>query len=227
MTKQKSEPIVQCLSPQLILTVDVHRTLNPVLFRQILQTQSFVCVILYDSQGEKMGEEHLQKSGHLYAHDIRQNGAALIIAEQSRVVGRIKADGLHLESHFNLSQVIENLKKEKKIIGCGNFQNRHSAMVIAETGVDYLFFGKLGADKKPRAHPRNIQLAQWWAEIMNTPAIIQAGSEYAFFDETLETACEFIAVEEMIFMQDDPLRVLDMIKEKCQNVLLRTEREKS
>ncbi|ATO57900.1 thiamine phosphate synthase [Bartonella sp. 1-1C] len=224
MTKQKSESIVQCLSPQLILTVDVCRTLNPVLFRQILQTQSFACVILYDSQGEKMGEEHLQKSGHLYAHDIQQNGAALIIAEQSRVVGRIKADGLHLESHFNLSTVVESLKKEKKIIGCGNLQTRHSAMVVAEAGVDYLLFGKLGADKKPRSHPRNIQLAQWWAEIMNTPAIIQAGSEYAFFDEALETACEFIAVEEMIFMHDDPFRVLDMIKEKCQNVFLRTER---
>ncbi|MCL6229200.1 thiamine phosphate synthase [Bartonella bilalgolemii] len=224
MTKQKSKPIAQCLCPQLILTVDVRRTLNPVLFRQILQTQSFACVILYDSQGEKMGEEHLQKSAQLYVHDIQHNGAALIIAEQSRVVGRIGADGLHVEDHFNISKIVENLKKEQKIIGCGNFQNRHSAMVIAEAGVDYLLFGKLGADKKPRSHPRNIQLAQWWAEIMKTPAIIQAGSEYAFFDEALETACEFIAVEEMIFIHEDPLRMLDMMKEKCHNTSLCTER---
>ncbi|AQX28456.1 MULTISPECIES: thiamine phosphate synthase [unclassified Bartonella] len=224
MTKQKNKPIVQCLFPQLILTVNVRRTLNPVLFRQILQTQSFVCVILYDLQGKRMGEEYLQKSAQRYVHDIQHNGAALIIAEQSRVVGRIKADGLHVEGDLNIQKSVESLKKEQKIIGCGNLHNRHSAMVVAEAGVDYLLFGKLGADKKPRPHPRNIQLARWWAEIMQTPAIIQTGNEYEFFDEVLETNCEFIAVEEMIFMHDDPLRVLDMIKEKCQNAPLRTER---
>ncbi|WP_455477958.1 thiamine phosphate synthase [Bartonella sp. B10] len=225
MTKQKSKPTAHSLFPQLVLSMDVRRILHPDFFRKIMQTKSFACVILYDSQNVQQDESFLQKQAQIYAHDIQHNGAALLVAEASRVAGRIKADGLHLESNFDTLDILKNQKKEQKIIGSGNLRDRHSAMIVAEYGVDYLLFGKLGADKKPHAHPRNIQLAQWWAEIMEIPAIVQAGSDFTTFDEALQTACEFIAVEEMIFAHDNPLIILDMIKEKCKNYSLCMKKE--
>ncbi|EJF74757.1 thiamine phosphate synthase [Bartonella alsatica] len=217
MTKQKNKLIDPPSHPQLVLTLDVRRVLQPTFLGQILQTKSFVCVILYDSEKD---EAFLQKQAKIYTEDIQHNNIALLISGDSRIVERTKADGLHVEGDLNTLEHFANQKKGQKIVGFGNLRNRHCAMLAGEAGVDYLLFGKLGADKKPHSHPRNIQLAQWWAEIMEIPAIVQAGSDYETFDEVLKTACEFIAVEEIIFAHDNPLIILEMMKEKCKNFLL-------
>ncbi|WP_375632046.1 MULTISPECIES: thiamine phosphate synthase [unclassified Bartonella] len=220
MTQQKNKPIDPPLFPQLILTLDVRRNTPHTFLQQILQTKSFACVILYDSEKLKDDSSFLQQQAQTYAEDIQHHDAALLIADDSRIAGRIKADGLHIEDDLNALESFKNQQKEQKIIGFGNLRNRHSAMLAAETGVDYLFFGKLGADKKPQAHPRNLQLATWWAEIMQTPAIIQAGSDFSTFDEVLKTGCEFIAVEEVILGNDNPLILLKTMQEKCENTPL-------
>ncbi|WP_175868541.1 thiamine phosphate synthase [Bartonella gabonensis] len=220
MTQQKNTPINSPLFPQLVLTLDVRRNTPHSFLRPILQTKSFACVILYDSEKQKDDSFFLQQQAQTYAKDIQNNDAALLIADDNRIVGRIKADGLHIEDDLSALESFKNQQKEQKIIGFGNLRNRHSAMIAAETGVDYLFFGKLGANKKPHAHPRNIQLATWWSEIMETPAIIQAGSDFATFDEALKTGCEFIAIEEVIFTHDTPLSLLQLCHEKCKNIPL-------
>lgn len=218
MTKEQNKSTDLHPCPQLVLTLDVRRAIELSFLRQILQIQtsqkkSFACAILYDSQSD---ETFLQKQAQLYAEDIQQNDTALLIAGDSRIAGRIKADGVHIEGDLDALEHLKNQKREQKIIGFGNLRNRHSAMLAGEAGIDYLFFGKLGADKKPHAHPRNVQLAGWWAEIMEIPAILQAGSDFATFDEVLKTACEFIAVEAVIFENDNPLLILERIKEKCE-----------
>ncbi|WP_332065761.1 thiamine phosphate synthase [Bartonella sp. CB189] len=221
MTQKKNKPVDPYVSPQLILTLDVRRTLDSTCFRQILQTKSFACVILYDSGDDAA---FLQKRAQIYAEDIQSNEAALVISGENRIAERIKADGFHLEGDISALENLKNQKKEQKIRGFGNVRNRHYAMVAAEAGTDYLLFGKLGADKKPHPHARNIQLAQWWAEIMEIPAVIQAGSDFATFDEVLQTGCEFIAIEEIIFSHDAPLVMLNRIKEKCKNFPLLMEK---
>ncbi|WP_208435347.1 thiamine phosphate synthase [Bartonella phoceensis] len=214
MTKQKAKLIDPPFFPQLILTLDIRRSLTSDFLQQILQTKSFACVILYDSQGD---EAFLQKQAKIYVEAIQRHDVALLIAGESRIAERVKADGFHIEDDLDVLESLYTQKKEQKIVGFGNLRNRHSAMVAGEAGVDYLFFGKLGADKKPHAHPRNLQLAGWWSEIMEIPAVLQAGSDFASFDAVLKTACEFIAVEEVIFGNENPFLLLKMMKKKCEN----------
>ncbi|MBX4335838.1 thiamine phosphate synthase [Bartonella raoultii] len=220
MKREQNKAMDSPLFPQLVLTLDVRRSFSPHFLRPILQTQFFVCVIIYDSQGLKDDASFLQKQAQQFVEEIQKNGAALVIAGDSRIVGRTKADGLHIEGDLNMLEHLKNEKKEQKIIGFGNIRNRHCAMVAAETGIDYLLFGKLGADKKPNAHPRNLQLSEWWAKIMEIPAIVQAGSDIANFEEVLKTGSEFIAVEEMLFGNENPLPLLKMMHEKCKNAPL-------
>ncbi|EJF87662.1 thiamine phosphate synthase [Bartonella rattimassiliensis] len=217
MTQQKNKLIDSPLFPQLVLTLDVRRNTSHTFLRQILQTKSFACVILYDSKNLKDDGSFLQQQAQIYIEAIQNNDSALLIADDNHIAERIKADGLHIEDDLNALESFKSQQKEQKIIGFGNLRNRHSAMLAAETGIDYLLFGKLGADKKPHAHPRNLQLAKWWTEIMEPPAIIQAGSDFSAFDEVLKTSCEFVAVEEIIFAHDNPLPLLKIIKEKCKN----------
>ncbi|WP_375614855.1 thiamine phosphate synthase, partial [Bartonella sp. AC535YNZD] len=81
--------------------------------RQILQTKSFSCVILYDSEKQKDDGSFLQHQAQTYAEDIRNNDAALLIAGDSRIAGRIKADGLHIEDDLNALEGFKNQQKEQ------------------------------------------------------------------------------------------------------------------
>ncbi|ALE03121.1 thiamine phosphate synthase [Bartonella ancashensis] len=221
MVQYNKEITASHLYPQLVLTVDVRRNLEPSYLHSVLQTGFFPCVIVYDSLKCQGDEFFLQKEIQRYGDAIQQNGAALIVVDDSRIAGRVKADGIHFEGDIDACQNFKDrAKEENKIIGFGNIRDRHTAMVVAESGVDYLFFGKLGADKKPHAHSRNLSLARWWAEIMEIPAIIQAGSDEGMVDEAIKTACEFIAIEEMIFAHENAVALLGKIVQKCRNAPL-------
>ena len=98
---------------------------------------------------------------------VQAAGAAALIVNDSRIAGRVKADGLHIEG--NTADIIDGVKAHtpKFIVGGGDIRNRHSALEIGEEQPDYLMFGKLGADKNPEAHPRNLELADWWATMVD------------------------------------------------------------
>jgi thiamine-phosphate pyrophosphorylase len=58
------------------------------------------------------------------------------------------------------------------IVGGGNATDRHKALEIGEVQPDYIFFGKIGGDIKPEAHPKNVALAEWWASMVEIPCIV-------------------------------------------------------
>ncbi len=77
------------------------------------------------------------------------------------------------------------------------------------------------ADKKPRKLTPAISNEKNGSRNYENPSccsmVIQARSNFTSFDEVLKTTCEFIAVEEIIFAPDNPLIILEMMKEKCEN----------
>lgn len=135
---------------------------------------------------------------------IQNAGAAAIIVGNTQIAGRVKADGLHVEGP--VADVADNVAhfSPKMIVGTGNIKNRHTALEIGEAQPDYVLFGKIGADNKPEAHPRNIDLADWWASMVEIPCIIQAGNTLESIVDAVTTRAEFIALGSAIFDSDDP-----------------------
>lgn len=135
---------------------------------------------------------------------IQQAGAAAIIVGNTQIAGRVKADGLHIEGP--VADIAANVARfsPKMIVGTGNIRNRHTALEIGEVQPDYVLFGKIGADNKPEAHPRNIDLADWWASMVEIPCIIQAGNTLESIPDAVTTGAEFIALGSAIFDGADP-----------------------
>lgn len=126
-------------------------------------------------------------------------GAAFIVAGDSRVAGRVGADGIHVEvKPSELSEIVEKAAG-RMIVGCGGMKTRHDALEAGEAGPDYLFFGKFGYDTKPQAHPRNLALGQWWAEMVEIPGIVMAGSDLQSVVDVAETNADFVAVAQAVF----------------------------
>ena len=154
--------------------------------------------------GTDLDEATFQASAQKAVAVIQEKGAAAIILNDTRIAGRVGADGIHIEG--KAAELAEAIEKHtpKFIVGTGNLRDRHSAMEIGELQPDYVFFGKIGADNKPDAHPRNLSLAEWWSELVEIPSIAQAGNSLESVVAAAQTGADFVALGSAIFEAENP-----------------------
>ena len=128
-------------------------------------------------------------------------GVAVIIAGDTRIAGRVQADGLHVEAgKAELAETIERFQG-KMTVGCGGPKTRDDALELGEMRPDYIFFGRFGYDSKPDPHPRNLSLGQWWAQMIEIPCIVMAGSDIASVETVAATGAEFVALSSAVFAE--------------------------
>jgi thiamine-phosphate pyrophosphorylase len=146
-----------------------------------------------------MDEASFQALAEKIVPAAQAGGIAVIIAGDTRIAGRVQADGLHVEvKATELAQTIEDFQA-KMMVGCGGAKTRDDALELGETRPDYIFFGRFGYDNKPEPHPRNLSLGQWWAEMIEIPCIVMAGNDIASVEAAAATGCEFVALSNAIF----------------------------
>ncbi|MDG4910232.1 MULTISPECIES: thiamine phosphate synthase [unclassified Mesorhizobium] len=126
-------------------------------------------------------------------------GVAVIIAGDSRIAGRVHADGIHVEANRQeLAETIERLA-DRMMVGAGGAKTRDEALELGEERPDYMFFGRFGYDNKPEPHHRNLALGEWWAQMIQIPCIVMAGSELASVETVAATGAEFVALSSAVF----------------------------
>jgi thiamine-phosphate pyrophosphorylase len=115
------------------------------------------------------------------------------------VAGRVKADGIHVTGGVEeLGEVVEKFTPQL-IVGGGNAPDRHKALEVGEVQPDYIFFGKIGGDIKPEAHPKNVALAEWWASMVEIPCIVLGGTDPQSALVVAEAGAEFVALDKAVF----------------------------
>src|SRR6185312_6331599 len=126
-------------------------------------------------------------------------GIAVVIADDTRIAGRVGADGIHLEcDREDLEEAIER-HQAKMMVGVGGAKTRDDALELGEARPDYMFFGRFGYDNKPEPHNRNLALGRWWAEVVEIPCIVMAGSDIASVEAVAATGAEFVALSSAVF----------------------------
>jgi thiamine-phosphate pyrophosphorylase len=146
-----------------------------------------------------LDDSAFQKHAEKLVPVIQDAGAAALLAGDSRVVGRTKADGLHLTGPAaEISEAVDKYA-DKLIVGGGNATDRHHALEIGEERPHYIFFGKLDGDIKPEAHPKNVALGEWWASMIEIPCIVMGGTDPASALVVAEAGVEFVALRIAVF----------------------------
>ncbi|MDQ2634075.1 MAG: thiamine phosphate synthase [Pseudomonadota bacterium] len=126
-------------------------------------------------------------------------GIAAIIAEDTRIAGRVRADGIHIESgKAALADAVASFQS-KMAVGAGGAKTRDDALELGEERPDYVFFGRFGYDNTPEAHQRNLSLGGWWAEMIALPVIVMAGSDLASVETVAATGADFVALSAAVF----------------------------
>lgn len=140
-----------------------------------------------------------QKRAELLVPVVQDAGAAALVAGDTRVAGRVKADGIHIVGNaVALGEAVEKFAP-KLIVGGGNATERHGALEMGDANPDYLFFGKLDGDIKPEPHPKNLALGEWWAEMVAIPCIVMGGTDPASVLAVADTGSEFVALCRAVF----------------------------
>lgn len=130
---------------------------------------------------------------------IQSAGAAALVADSTQVAARAKADGVHMSGSITvLKDSIEKLAP-RLIVGAGTNGSRDDALDKGELRPDYMFFGKLDGDTHPQAHPKNIEMGEWWAAVIELPCIVMGGYDIESVSEIADTGAEFVALSAAIF----------------------------
>ncbi len=118
---------------------------------------------------------------------------AVLVEDDAELALALGADGVHVTGGTrDVAAAIARIKPDL-IVGAGPVWTRHAAMTLGEAGVDYLYFGALGETAAPDAR----ELAQWWAEAFEIPAVLAAAPG----DDAL--GCEFLGLGDALFQAPD------------------------
>src|SRR5690606_14064997 len=112
-------------------------------------------------------------------------------------------DGVHISTGgVKAIRAATELLKPDGIVGAGNVRSHHDAMSYGELDVDYVMFGPLGGP----ADPQSAEMASWWAETFEVPAVFSDPS--AEPDTAATIAAEFLALSDCVWSAADPAGAL-------------------
>lgn len=130
---------------------------------------------------------------------VQEAGAAALIADDTRLAGRAKADGVQVGSGLEDLRLTIDSFKPQRIVGAGGLTSRHAAMEAGELEPDYMFFGFPHGDTHDAAHPKALALAEWWSALTELPAVAMAGRSLESVTAAAETGSAFVAVHDAIW----------------------------
>lgn len=144
----------------------------------------------------------LQAAAELFVPVAAARGVASLIHNDTRIAGRAKADGVHIDSGFDdIAGAMESLRGQK-IVGAGGLGSRHEALEAGELEPDYLFFGRLHGDTADAIFPRALELAEWWSSVTIVPAMVMGGQALASVAEAASNGIAFVALSDAVW--NDP-----------------------
>lgn len=164
--------------------------------KQAFTGGDIACVMIYMPGA---GTKDIQAAAATLVPVIQEGGAAAIVYQDTQAAGRSGADGVHVDTSLDdLKLAVESFQPEK-IVGTGGTKLKHDAMEWAETGVDYIFFGRLALAEEENAHPRTLSSAAWWAELFQTPCVALAGNSIDTLGEVAATGADFVALKDAVW----------------------------
>jgi thiamine-phosphate pyrophosphorylase len=147
------------------------------------------------------GEAAFQRRAEAIVPMAQARGIAVMIEGDTRIAGRVGADGIHFEGRKAELEELIGKFQGRVMIGAGGAKTRDDALELGEARPDYMFFGRFGYDNTPKPHPRNLALGRWWAEMIELPGIVMAGSDIASVETVAATGAEFVALSNAIFAE--------------------------
>lgn len=143
------------------------------------------------------------------AHEV-----AFIVNDSVALAKRLKADGVHLgQSDGDVKEAREELGREAQI-GVTCHASRHLAIEAGEAGADYVAFGAFyPSDTKETEHRAELQLLEWWHEIVEIPSVAIGGITPENCSPIIEAGADFLAASGAVWSGDEVAAVKAFVEQ--------------
>jgi thiamine-phosphate pyrophosphorylase len=132
---------------------------------------------------------------------VHGHGTPLLVGGDGERARRLGADGVHLETDTEELRAAHKALAPQMMVGAGGLASRHEAMLAAEIGVDYVFFGSADpARERPIASATVRDLTEWWSGLFQVPCIALAGSSEEA-EVLAAVGADFLAVGEWLWAE--------------------------
>ncbi|WP_282602867.1 thiamine phosphate synthase [Paracoccus sp. PARArs4] len=155
-------------------------------------------------------EDELGRLADLAREIAHARDVAVVIDDHVKLAQRHGLDGVHLTDG---ARAVRDARKElgdDAIVGAFCGSSRHEGMTAAEHGADYVSFGPVGESALYRGEPAQLELFQWWSEMIEVPVVAEGAITSELLSQ-LSPVSDFIAIGAEIWSQDDPAAALSKL----------------
>ncbi len=135
---------------------------------------------------------------------------AFIVNDSISLAKRLSADGVHLgQSDGTVADARAELGRDAQI-GMTCHGSRHLGIGAGEAGADYVAFGAFfPSSTKTTEHKAELELLEWWQEIMEIPCVAIGGITPANCPPLIKAGADFLAVSGAVWSGDEAQAVRD------------------
>ena len=135
---------------------------------------------------------------------------AFIVNDSIGLAKRLGADGVHLgQSDGSVANARAELGRDAQI-GVTCHSSRHLGIDAGEAGADYVAFGAFfPSSTKTTEHKAELEVLEWWQEIMAIPCVAIGGITPANCPPLVKAGADFLAVSGAVWSGDEAQAVRD------------------
>ena len=152
-------------------------------------------------------EDELGRLADLAREIAHARDVAVVINDHVQLALRHGLDGVHLRDGARGVRYARKELGADAIVGAFCGASRHDGMNAAEAGADYVSFGPCGASALGHSPIAELDLFQWWSEMIEVPVVAEGALTPALIGH-LAPIADFIALGPEIWSEPDPVETL-------------------
>ncbi|MCA0927194.1 thiamine phosphate synthase [Ruegeria profundi] len=170
----------------------------------VLDGAEIACIRLALAGGD---EDAIARAADACREVAHARDVALVISNHVLLAQRLGLDGVHLDDAARSVRAARKELGSDAIVGSFCGASSHDGMTAGEAGADYVAFGPVGASALGDGTNAELDLFQWWSEMIEVPVVAEGGLTPELIRE-LAPCTDFFGIGDEIWSQDDPLAAL-------------------
>jgi thiamine-phosphate pyrophosphorylase len=144
------------------------------------------------------------RAGDVLMPIAQKYDVAFLVNDRPDLARMMRADGVHIgQEDGSYAEARETVGKNA-IVGVTAHNSRHLAMEASEAGADYVAFGAFYPTITKQAKTQaDIELLQWWGEMMLVPVVAIGGITPANAAPLIAAGADFLAVSSGVWDHTD------------------------
>ncbi len=153
---------------------------------------------------KEIPDDEIRRATEVLLPVVQRAGVAFILNDRPDLARALGCDGVHVGQEDASYGEARAIVGKGAIVGVTCHDSRHLAMEAAEAGADYVAFGAFFPTATKEAKSRaEIEIVQWWAEVMVVPQVVIGGITVENAKPLVEAGADFLAVSSGVWDHRD------------------------